>query len=105
MATAGITEYTIVLLKKGAKHDIADTDFKEQNHAAHVSYQASLKANGLLIFSGTTPAHQHITGINIFNIADAAQVKALTANDPGVTSGLFDYEILPCFSLPVDIIE
>jgi len=82
---------------------MADTEIKEQNHAAHVSYLASLKANGILVFSGTIPAHTHIAGINIYNIVD--EVKAIVANDPGVTAGLFDYEILTCFGLPVDLIE
>lgn len=105
MITADITEYTIVLLKKGPKHNIADDEFIQQNHQAHTTYQASLKANGVLIFSGTTPAHNHIAGINIYNIADAGEVKSLAANDPGVTAGLFDYEIIPCFSLPVNVNE
>jgi len=91
--------YVLVLLKKGPKFDILETDIKEQNFAAHNSYYAELQANRVLTFSGNTPGEGDLYGVAIYNITDGDKVRTLVSNDPGVTAGLFDYEIHPCFGM------
>jgi len=92
-------EYVVVLLKKGPKYDILEADIRAQNFAAHNSYYAELQASGLLTFSGNTPGDGDLYGVAIYNIADDEKVRTLVSNDPGVTAGLFDYEVHPCFGI------
>ena len=92
-------DYVLVLIKKGPKYDILESDIKEQNFAAHNSYYAELQANGVLTFSGNTPGDGDLYGVAIYNIPDDERVRTFVANDPGVTAGLFDYEIHQCFGI------
>lgn len=94
-----VHNYVLVLLKKGPKYDILEDDIREQNFSAHNSYYAELQANGVLTFSGNTPGEGDLYGVAIYNIADDEKVKTLVSNDPGVTAGLFDYEIHLCFGI------
>lgn len=105
MATGEQQEYTVVLFKKGAKYDMLNEDIKEQNHQAHIAYQAELKANGILVFAGTIADDSDVCGITIFTLADKEQVKTFISNDPGVTAEMFDYDILSSFGLPAEVME
>src|ERR1700742_2116382 len=96
--TDNLKEYTLVLLKKGLKYHILETDIMEQNHAAHVSYLAELKANGVLAFTGNTYDDGDICEMAVYNIADKGAVKAFIDNDPAITAEIFTCQMLSWFS-------
>ncbi len=95
-------EYCLVLLKKGPEYNMPDEEVQQQNQAAHLSYLAELKANGLLALTGPVMHGGHIIEMAVYNIADKQTVKALLENDPGVAAQRFTYELLTWFSIPGD---
>lgn len=99
-----IKEYSLVLLKKGAKYHGHDEEVQRQNQAAHLSYLMELRANGVIALVGPVMDGADIVGMSVFNISDKEAVKALVENDPGVIAERFSYEILTWFGFPGDVL-
>lgn len=90
--------YTVVLLK-------ATPGFYEPGARAiiweHGRRNFSLRADGLLSIVCPVTDDSEYAGVGIFN-ATPDQVARLMDADPGVTAGIFTYEVHPVRSFPGD---
>lgn len=90
--------YTIVLLKTGPNANRADAHPLTWEHARK-NFQ--LRAEGKLAIVCPIMDHAEFKGVGIFN-TDASETKKIMDADPGVTAGLFTYEICTGRSFPGD---
>ena len=61
----------------------------------HWSYLQELKASGKLLVAGPSWVGDDPYGVGIFDLKERAEVEAIVAADPAVTSGLLTAEIRP----------
>jgi uncharacterized protein YciI len=61
----------------------------------HYEYLKRLRAEGRLVLAGPSALPGDTFGLGIFDQADRADVEAIVAADPAVTSGIMRAEIRP----------
>ena len=62
---------------------------------AHWEYLRSLHADGKLVVAGPSWERGDPYGVGVFDLRDRAEVEAIVAADPAVTSGAMRAEIRP----------
>ncbi|MBO0732687.1 MAG: hypothetical protein J2P57_25740 [Acidimicrobiaceae bacterium] len=90
--------YTIVLLHRTGKRDEPGADAIVWEHGRR---NFALRASGKLAIVGPVPGGTELVGIGIFD-ADEDQARQIMDEDPGVTAGIFTYEVHPLVSFPGD---
>jgi hypothetical protein len=90
--------YTVVLLKAGPNRDVENVDATVWEHARR---NFSLRAVGALAIVCPITDDSEWRGIGIFD-ATPDEVTALMEDDPGVQTGVFEYEVHPVRSFPGD---
>ena len=90
--------YSIVILKATPKKNEAGAEKIVFEHARR---NFSLRADGILSIVCPITDDSEVRGIGIFN-ASPAEVKEIMDGDPGVTAGIFTYEIHPGKGFPGD---
>lgn len=68
---------------------------------AHGDWQATLRAQGLIVAHGPVVDPNGSYGMALWEIADDARIEALTAGDPIVSAGVGRYEHFEMMSLRV----
>jgi len=61
----------------------------------HYAYLQQLRAAGRLVLAGPSVLPGDTFGLGIFDLKDRAEVEAIVAADPAVTSGIMTAEIRP----------
>ena len=61
----------------------------------HYEYLKQLRAEGRLVLAGPSALPGDTFGLGIFDQDDRAEVEAIVATDPAVTSGIMTAEIRP----------
>lgn len=61
----------------------------------HYEYLKQLRAEGRLVLAGPSAVPGDTFGLGIFDQDDRAEVEAIVAADPAITSGLMAAEIRP----------
>ncbi len=69
----------------------------EQPLQAHGDYIHSLYLRGVLVMAG--PFTDSSGGMDIIDVADEKEAKAIMAADPGITEGIFTAQVHPWFSV------
>jgi len=90
--------YTVVLLKAGPNRNVDGVDATVWEHARR---NFELRAEGTLAIVCPVTDESEWRGIGIFD-ASPDEVRALMDADPGVQSGVFEYEVHPVRSFPGD---
>ncbi len=90
--------YTIVILKNGPKIDYEN---RQEIVWEHGRRNFELREKGILSIVCPIRDGSNLNGIGIFN-ADDNETKKIMDEDPGVKTGIFDYEIHPTVSFPGD---
>jgi hypothetical protein len=90
--------YSLVLLKAGPKRNVDDVDATVWEHARR---NFALRADGTLVIVCPITDDGEWRGIGIFD-ATPEEVTALMDGDPGVQTGVFEYEVHPVRSFPGD---
>jgi len=71
------------------------TDEESQIVSEHYAYLKQLRAEGRLVLAGPSALPGDTFGLGIFDQDDRAEVEAIVAVDPAVTSGIMTAEIRP----------
>ena len=71
------------------------TDEEARIVGEHYEYLKRLRAEGRLVLAGPTMIPGDTFGLGIFDQDDRAEVEAIVAEDPAVTSGIMTAEIRP----------
>jgi uncharacterized protein YciI len=90
--------YTAVLLKAGPNRNSDGVDATIWEHARR---NFALRADGVLAIVCPVTDDSEWRGIGVFN-ASPEEVAALMDDDPGVQTGVFEYEVHPVRSFPGD---
>ena len=90
--------YSIVILKNGPNHDMADVKKIVWEHGRR---NFALRREGVLSIVCPVSSKGEVAGIGIFN-APVEDTKKIMDEDPGVKAGIFTYEVHPCRSFPGD---
>ncbi len=90
--------YTIVILKKGAKHSSPEAAPITWEHARR---NFSLRAAGKLAIVCPVRDESDVVGLGIF-ACDAEETRRLMDGDPGVQAHIFRYDVHPSRSFPGD---
>jgi YCII-related domain-containing protein len=90
--------YTLVLLKAGPNRDVDGADATVWEHARR---NFEMRADGVLAIVCPITDDGDWRGIGIFD-APPDEVAALMDGDPGVQTGVFEYEVHPVRSFPGD---
>jgi uncharacterized protein YciI len=61
----------------------------------HYAYLQALRADGRLVLAGPSALPGDTVGLGIFDQDDRADVEAIVAQDPAVTSGIMTAEVRP----------
>ena len=61
----------------------------------HYAYLQALRADGRLVLAGPSALPGDTVGLGIFDQDDHADVEAIVAQDPAVTSGIMTAEVRP----------
>ncbi len=61
----------------------------------HYAYLQALRADGRLVLAGPSALPGDTIGLGVFDQEDRADVEAIMAQDPAVTSGIMTAEIRP----------
>jgi hypothetical protein len=89
--------YTLVVLRPTAQYS---EDGSQQIIWEHVRRNMALQAAGIMPIVCPVGS-EDISGIGIFNV-DPEQVRAIMADDPGVQTGIFTFEVHACRGFPGD---
>ena len=74
--------------------DITDTEKRLMQE--HVVYWSEFIEKGKVLALGPVDDPKGMWGLGLFDVADEAEIRALTSNDPVIKAGLgFVYDILP----------
>jgi hypothetical protein len=92
--------YLLVILKAGPQKITEDQRKIVWEHGRR---NFELRAKGLLSIVCPVSDDSDVKGIGIFN-ASKAELKKIMDEDPGVSAGIFTYEILSCRSFPGDML-
>ena len=90
--------YTLVLLKAGPNRNSEGVEATVWEHARR---NFALRADGVLSIVCPVTDEGEWRGIGIFD-ASSEEVAALMDADPGVRTGVFEYEVHPVRSFPGD---
>jgi len=71
------------------------TDEESRIVSEHYSYLKQLRSEGRLVLAGPSALPGDTFGLGIFDQKDRAEVEAIVAADPAVTSGIMTAEIRP----------
>jgi uncharacterized protein YciI len=71
------------------------TDEESRIVGEHYEYLKQLRAQGRLVLAGPSALPGDTFGLGIFDQDDRAEVEAIVAADPAVTSGIMTAEIRP----------
>ncbi|HKD95500.1 MAG TPA: YciI family protein [Gaiellaceae bacterium] len=71
------------------------TDEESRVISLHYEYLKQLRAHGRLVLAGPSALPGDSFGLGIFDQDDRADVEAIVAADPAVTSGIMTAEIRP----------
>jgi uncharacterized protein YciI len=71
------------------------TDEESRIVSEHYEYLKQLRAEGRLVLAGPSALPGDTFGLGIFDQDDRAEVEAIVAADPAVTSGIMTAEIRP----------
>ncbi len=94
----GMRNYVFVMLKTG-KAEITDESRRKEIFAGHFANMGRLADEGLLVAAGPFDDPNKIKrGFFIFNVTTVEEAKKLVESDPGVESGIFDYELTKLYS-------
>jgi len=95
---AGSRTYCLMILRTGPKWNMRGMDKIIWEHGRR-NFQ--LRADGLLPIVCPVTDGGDIKGMGIFN-ANQEEAKKIMDEDPGVTAGIFLYEVHPCRGFPGD---
>ena len=90
--------YTLVLLKTGPNRNVDGVDATVWEHARR---NFAMRADGTLAIVCPVTDDSEWRGIGIFD-GTVDEVAALMDGDPGVQTGVFEYEVHPVRSFPGD---
>ncbi|MDH3529141.1 MAG: YciI family protein [Acidobacteriota bacterium] len=94
----GMRSYVYVLLKTG-KADITDEKKRKEIFAGHFANMGRLAEEGLLVAAGPFDDPNGIKrGFFIYNVPSIEEAQKLVETDPGIQSGIFDYELTKLYS-------
>ncbi len=94
----GMRNYVFVMLKTG-KAEITDESRRKEIFDGHFANMGRLAKEGLLVAAGPFEDPAKIKrGFFIFNVTTVEEAKKLVESDPGVESGIFDYELTKLYS-------
>jgi len=88
--------YTLVLLKKTPKRDEEGADAIVWEHGRR---NMMLQAEGLMPLVFPVGDGADLSGVGVF-LGTPEEVKVLMDTDPGVTAGVFTYELHVCRGFP-----
>ena len=71
------------------------TEEESEIVSAHYEYLKQLRAEGRLVLAGPSALPGDTFGLGIFDQDDRADVEAIVAADPAITSGIMTAEIRP----------
>ena len=91
-------EYAVVLLQASDQYGREGSDAVIWEHGRR---NFALRADGRLAIVCPVRDGSGVDGIGIFNL-DAEQTRAVMDDDPGVSAGIFVYDIHRCRSFPGD---
>ena len=89
-------EYSVVILRRTLKRDEPGVDKIIWEHGRR---NFTLRADGLLPIICPVTDGSEISGVGVFNLS-VEETKKIMDEDPGVTAGVFVYEVHPCRSFP-----
>jgi 8-oxo-dGTP pyrophosphatase MutT (NUDIX family) len=87
--------FLVFLRPVRAEMPLEPTDEESRVVAAHYDYLVSLRDAGKLIVAGPSVVPDDTIGIGVLDVDDRAEVEALVAEDPAVSSGVMTAEIRP----------
>ena len=91
-------DYTAVIIRDGPNRHSDGADAVIWEHGRR---NFALRADGRLAIVCPVRDGSGVDGIGIFNL-DAEQTRAVMDDDPGVSAGIFVYDIHRCRSFPGD---
>ena len=91
----GMAVYYLVMLVKGPAWTAEETPDLERLQEAHLAHLSKLYESGKLILVGPLLDNGFIRGISVFQVASAAEARALAEADPAVQAGRFVVELYP----------
>ena len=91
--------YWLVLLTPGRNRSqpADEAQWIQKGHLEHIFAQ---KAAGRIVLSGPVLEQARLSGICIYNVAERSEVESLVKQDPAITSGRLNYEILAWGGIP-----
>ncbi|NNE67105.1 MAG: hypothetical protein HKN33_11120 [Pyrinomonadaceae bacterium] len=94
----GMRSYVYVLLKTGPA-DITDEKKRNEIFRGHFANMGKLAEKGILVAAGPFDDPKKVKrGFYIFNVDNVEDAKKYVESDPGVKSGIFDYELTKLYS-------
>ena len=94
----GMRSYVYVLLKTG-KANITDEKKRKEIFDGHFANMGRLAEEGLLVAAGPFEDPKKVKrGFYIFSVTTIEEAQKLVETDPGVQSGIFDYELTKLYS-------
>jgi uncharacterized protein YciI len=87
--------WLVVLRPVRSEMPFEPTDEESRIVSEHYEYLKQLRAEGRLVLAGPSALPGDSFGLGIFDQDDRAEVEAIVAADPAVTSGIMTAEIRP----------
>lgn len=91
-------EYTIVILRPGPNHYMDGVDAIVWEHGRR---NFELRDAGILAVVCPVRDGSDVCGVGVFNL-DPKRTREVMEGDPGVSAGVFVYEVHPCRGFPGD---
>ena len=95
-----MTNYQLVILKKGPAYPATSTPESDKTLKEHVAYVYKLGSDRLSMASGPfIDGKGEIAGVHMLKVESADKAREIVASDPGVKAGVFTADVLPFMSL------
>jgi len=95
-----IRPYWLLLLHKGPNY--LQPNAQQIIQTQHAPYLLGLRAQGKLALSGPVMDDSTLAGMAVYGLTDRAEIEALMAQDPGISSGVLRAELHPWMAFPGD---
>ena len=87
--------WLVLLRPVRAEMPFEPTEEESRIVSEHSAYLMQLRAEGRLLLAGPSPVPGDPLGVVIYDQDDRAEVEAIVAADPAITSGVMSAEIRP----------
>jgi uncharacterized protein YciI len=87
--------FLVLLRPTRAGMALEPTEHEQRIVGEHYAYLVGLRDAGKLVVAGPSIVEGDTFGIGVLDVGDRAEVEAIVAADPAVTSGIMSAEIRP----------